>query len=212
MRPTERLSEFDSQLLGQASYIKGIKGEKIFMAILKLSAPWQIYYKELCELFKHDSEVRIIYDTDEQVINIYVENTAKADAMAAVLPMEKEFGAITVQINVIPANPTFKKAKSVRGTIYEDLFRGNPIVDDIVTIEGVMTNPITYVIFKKEVVQYYNDSLSDAHGMCSTLYQDIAKRVLDAGEGIFFCTNNTMNINYKIPSYTITTSNSYTTM
>ena len=60
-----------------------------------------------------------------------------------------------------------------------------------------MTNPITYVIFKKEVVQYYNDSLSDAHGMCSTLYQDIAKRILDADEGIFFCTNDTMNIAYK---------------
>ena len=193
------------------------------MAILKLSAPWQIYYKELCELFKHDSEVRIVYDTDEQIINIYVESTAKADAMAAVLPTEKEFGAITVQINVIPANATFKKAKSVRGSLYEDLFRGNPIVDDIVTIEGVMTNPITYVIFKKEVVQYYNDSLSDAHGLdslsdahglCSTLYQDIAKRVLDAGEGIFFCTNDTIgSLTCKIPNgYTITTSNSYTTM
>lgn len=182
------------------------------MAILKLSAPWHTYYKELCELFKFDDEIRIVYDTDEQVINIYVESTTKADALMTVLPTEKEFGAITVQINVIPANTTFKKAKSIRGTIYEDLFRGNPIVDDIVTIEGVMTNPITYVIFKKEVVQYYNDSLADAHGMCSTLYQDIAKRVLDAGEGIFFCTNNTMGGGLKIPSYTITTSNSYTTM
>lgn len=183
------------------------------MAILKLSAPWQIYYKELCELFKYDNEVRIVYDTDEQVINIYVESTAKADAMAAVLPTEKEFGAITVQINVIPANPTFKKAKSARGSLYEDLFRGNPIVDDIVTIEGVMTNPITYIIFKKEVVQYYNDSLSDAHGLCSTLYQDIAKRVLNADEGIFFCTNNTMG-SFKIPSpsYTLTTSSALTSV
>ena len=180
------------------------------MAILKLSAPWHTYYKELNELFKFDDEVRIVYDTDEQIINIYVESTAKADAMAAVLPTEKEFGAITVQINVVPANATFKKAKSVRGSLYEDLFRGNPIVDDIVTIEGIMTNPITYIIFKKEVVQYYNDSLADAHGMCSTLYQDIASRVLDAGEGIFFCTNNTMNINCKIPSYTLTTTDKYT--
>ena len=183
------------------------------MAILKLSAPWQIYYKELCELFKKDSEVRIVYDTDEQIINIYVENTAKADAMAAVLPTEKEFGGVTVYINVIPANPTFKKAKSTRATMYEDLFRGNPIVDDIVTIEGIMTNPITYIIFSKEVVQYYNDSLADAHGVCSTLYQDIASRVLDAGEGIFFCTNTTANASYKIPSsYTITTSNAFSTM
>ena len=167
------------------------------MAILKLSAPWQIYYKELSLLFEKDEEVRIVYDTDEQIINIYVEDAAKAEAMAAVLPTEKDFGGIKVLIVIIPANPTFKKAKSVRGSLYEDLFRGNPIVDDIVTIEGVMTNPITYVIFKKEVVQYYNDSLSDAHGMCSTLYQDIASRILDAGEGIFFCTNTSTKVDYK---------------
>lgn len=182
------------------------------MAILKLSAPWQIYYKELCELFKFDDEIRIVYDTDEQVISIYVDNTAKAEAMALVLPTEKDFGSIKVLIVVIPANSTFKKAKSIRGSLYEDLFRGNPIVDDIVTIEGVMTNPITYVIFKKEVVQYYNDSLADAHGLCSTLYQDIAKRVLDAGEGIFFCTNNTMGYKIPSPSYTLTTSNALTSI
>lgn len=173
------------------------------MAILKLSAPWQIYYKELCELFKFDEEVRIVYDTDEQVISIYVDNAAKADAMAEVLPLEKQFGGVTVQINVIPANKT--GLRKTRGTVYEDLFYKNPIVDDIVTIEGIMTNPITYVIFKKEVVQYYNDSLSDAHGLCSTLYQDIAKRVLDADEGIFFCTNNTMG-GFKIPTSWISSS------
>ena len=109
------------------------------MAILKLSAPWHTYYKELNELFKFDDEVRIVYDTDEQIINIYVEDAAKAEAMAAVLPTEKDFGGIKVLIVIIPANSTFKKAKSVRGSLYEDLFRGNPIVDDIVTIEGVMT-------------------------------------------------------------------------
>lgn len=176
------------------------------MAILKLSAPWQIYYKELSLLFEKDEEVHIVYDTDNQVISIYVDNAAKAEAIAAVLPTEKEFGNVTLTIVIIPANSTFKKAKSVRGSLYEDLFRGNPIVDDIVTVEGVMTNPITYVIFKKEVVQYFNDSLADAHGLCSTLYQDIASRVLDAGEGIFFCTNNTMNISCKIPSYATITS------
>ena len=179
------------------------------MAILKLSAPWHIYYKELCELFKFDEEVRIIYDTEDQVINIYVDNAAKADAMYAVLPTEKDFGGVVVQINVIPANKTtFKGVRSKRGAIYEDLFYKNPIVDDIVTIEGIMTNPITYVIFKKEVVQYYNDSLSDAHGLCSTLYQDIAKRILDADEGIFFCTNDTMG-GFKLPSYTISTSTAF---
>lgn len=169
------------------------------MAILKLSAPWQIYYKELCALFEQDKEVRIVYDTDEQIISIYVDNAAKADAMYAVLPTVKEFGNVSVEINVIPANkPNLRRTK---GTTYEDLFYGNPIVNDIVTLNGIMSNPITYVIFKKEVVQYYNDSLSDAYGMCSTLYQDIAKRVLCEEDGVFFCTD------IKIPSTYI--SNSY---
>ena len=33
-----------------------------------------------------------------------------------------------------------------------------------------------------------NDDLSDAHGICSTLYQDLAKEVFGESEGIFFCT------------------------
>lgn len=157
------------------------------MALLKLSAPWQIYYKELSKLFEEDEEVHIIYDQEEQNIDIYVDNEAKADAMYAVLPQVKEFGNVILNINVIPANkPNLRRSK---GSTYEDLFCGNPIVDDIITIDGIMTNPITYIIFKKEVVQYYNDDLGDAYGQCSTLYQDIAKRIFCEESGIFFCTN-----------------------
>ena len=157
------------------------------MAVLKLSAPWQIYYKELCLLFEQDEEVRIVYDTDQQIISIYVDNAAKADAMYAALPSEKEFGDVILTINVIPANkPNLRRTQ---GSTYEDLFYKNPIVNNIVIVDGIMTNPITYVIFKKEVVQYFNDDLGDAHGMCSTLYQDIAKRVLEPENSIYFCTD-----------------------
>ena len=48
---------------------------------------------------------------------------------------------------------------------------------------------MTYVVFVKEVVQYFNDDLGDANGVCSTLYQDIAKRLFTSTEGVFFCTN-----------------------
>lgn len=156
------------------------------MAILYLSAPWHIYYKELCLLFEHDEEVRIIYDMDEQVISIYVDNAAKAEVMAAVLPTEKQFGNVTLTIAVIPTNKSLRRS---RGSDYEDLFYGNPIVNEIYTVDGIMTNPITYVVFKKEIVQYFNDDLGDAHGMCTTLYQDIAKRVLEPENGIYFCTD-----------------------
>ena len=169
------------------------------MAVLKLSAPWQIYYKELCLLFERDEEVRIVYDTDQQVISIYVDNAAKADAMAAALPTEKEFGNVTLTIDVIPANKS--NLRRTQGSTYEDLFYKNPIVNDIVTVDGILTNPITYVIFKKEVVQYFNDDLGDANGMCSTLYQDIAKRVFEPEKGIHFCTDiNSVTFTWPIGS------------
>ena len=174
------------------------------MAILKLSAPWEIYYKELNELFKQDEEVHIIYDRDDQIINIYVENEAKADAMYTALPQVKEFGGVTLEINVVPANKT--NLRRSRGTTYEDLFYKNPIVNDIVTIDGIMSNPITYIIFEKEVVQYYNDNLGDANGLCSTLYQDIAKRIFCEEDGVFFCTDKNIKLPaFSIPSYTLTT-------
>lgn len=157
------------------------------MAILYLSAPWHVYYRELCLLFEHDEEVRIVYDIDEQVISIYVDNAVKADAMAAVLPSEKQFGNVTLTIVVIPANNL--NLRCTQGSIYEDLFYKNPIVNEVYTVDGIMTNPITYVVFKKEIVQYFNDDLGDAHGMCTTLYQDIAKRVFKPIDGVHFCTD-----------------------
>ena len=172
------------------------------MAVLKLSAPWQIYYKELCLLFEQDEEVRIVYDTDQQIISIYVDNAAKADAMAAALPTEKEFGNVTLTIVVVPANKS--NLRRTRGTVYEDLFYKNPIVNDVVTIDGILTNPITYVIFKKEVVQYFNDDLGDAHGMCSTLYQDIAKRIFESENSVHFCTSTSSS--YAYTGCTCTTS------
>ena len=157
------------------------------MAKLNMSAPWYVYYNELCALFKEDSEVHIVYDEMDQIINIYVENQAKADAMDEVLPKVMTFGSIDLEINVVPAN-NLNRRKS-KGNIFKDLYADNPVCSDIVTVEGVFTNPLTYVIFRKEVVQYYNDDLGDAHGICSTLYQDIAKRVFKGQDSIYFCTD-----------------------
>ena len=157
------------------------------MAKLNMSAPWYVYYNELCVLFKEDDEVHIVYDELDQIINIFVENQVKADAMTQVLPSVKQFGSVELEINVVPANKL--RGLSSKGNVFKDLFAGNPICKDIVIVEGIFTNPLTYVIFRKEVVQYYNDDLGDAHGVCSTLYQDIAKRIFIDHESVYFCTD-----------------------
>ena len=171
------------------------------MAKLNMSAPWYVYYNELCALFKEDIEVHIVYDEMDQIINIYVENQAKADAMDEMLPKVMTFGSIDLEINVVPANNL--SARRSRGSILKDLFYGNTICEDIVTIEGVFTNPLTYVIFRKEVVQYYNDDLGDAHGVCSTLYQDIAKRIFKEMPDVYYCTSVGAKVEMATSDYKI---------
>lgn len=170
------------------------------MAKLGLLSPWAIYYNELKTFFEKDCEVTVIYDEENNVVNLYVNNSAKAAALTELLPVEKDFGAVTLKINVIPANDSNKvKLAAIKASfadeaiplseLYCAALAGNKQVDTITVIRGIFNNPITYVVFKKCVVQYYNDSLGDINGVCSTLMQNIAEDIFEKREGIYFCTS-----------------------
>lgn len=155
------------------------------MSKVGLSSPWVNFYRELEALFAKDPEVKVIYDEEKNDVKLYVDNLAKADALAQLLPIERTFGNITVTITVIPAN----KETTSKIQLFRTAFEGNGAFCYTATAEGVFTNPISYVVFENEVVQYFNDDLSDAHGVRSTLYQDIAKEIFENHEGIYFCTD-----------------------
>ena len=151
---------------------------------LKLSSPWEIFYKEVEAMFKKDKSIRTEFDNENMVIKLFVEGTDKADALDALLPNEKAFGNITVKIEVIPANndnPTDVE-------LFTRAFKDNPILEYVSNGNKEITSGNTYVVFKKDVVQYYNDSLNDINGICSTLYQDVAKDVFEKKSGVYFCT------------------------
>jgi len=52
-----------------------------------------------------------------------------------------------------------------------------------------MVNPINYVVFKPEVVQFWNDNLHDPHGLVSTLMEDVARAVIGEEDGVMFTTD-----------------------
>lgn len=153
----------------------------------KLSPPWLGYVEQIKALFSEDPEITLGFDDDKMSLRLYVDNTDKAEALSELLPDSVQFGNVELDITVVPAN---KDVANTKGRLFDLAFRGNPIVTDIVDIEGAFSNPMTFVEFRKEVVQYYNDDLSDLHGNRSTLYQEIAKEVFGDTEGIFFCTDN----------------------
>ena len=150
----------------------------------KLSSPWMTYYHEIEALFGEDPAIKVSFDNDEKIIKLYVIGDEKAEALTQILPAKKEFGNVTVSINIIPANQ-FNESKV---SLFQKAFEGNPVVDAIKTLV-VFNAPVTYIIFKNKVVQFFNDDISDINGNKSTLYQDIADDIFENHNGIFFCTD-----------------------
>lgn len=156
------------------------------MPKLKISPPWITYYDELDVLFKKDPEIHVIYDEDNRKVNLYVDNPVKASILTAYLPATKKFGRIELAINVIPANGI----ELIDDCDFGALFEGNGALSFTKTVPDLAGTPIHYVVFKKEVVQFYTDDLWDYYGIRSTLYEDVAREVFDNGlNGIFFATD-----------------------
>lgn len=150
--------------------------------MMKLSAPWMNYYREIEALFAEDNEVKVLYNDEEKELKLLVDNNRKADALAQLFPEKKTFGNVEIKIVIIPAN----SGDLAPISLFKDAFYGNKAVVDIVSIPSALGS-FDYVVFKKKVVQYYNDNLGDINGNRSTLYQDIAKEVFETS-GVNFCT------------------------
>ena len=151
----------------------------------RISPPWISYYRKVNALFGDDPDIRIEYDDENNVITMYVSGQDKADAISQLLPERKTFGNVTIETKVIPAN-----GASDRFSMMKYAFVGNPKLAFIwKTDDAFMTNPVTYVSFKPEVAQFFDDNLHDAHGNRSMLYEDIAKELLGEDGGVFFCTD-----------------------
>ena len=160
---------------------------------VKYASPWVIYYRKLEALFGKDPDIRMSLDETTYTIRMMVDSTDKADALAKLLPAEKEFGNITVKVIIIPPNNDNAKFVDLISTA----FKGNPAVNEIVETE-IFDKPFSYVLFDKDVVQYPNDDIGDYFSQCSTLYQDLAKDLIGEEEGVHFCTDRYDKSPFKI--------------
>lgn len=153
------------------------------MSELKLSTPWVTFYFEIEALFKNDPDVIVELDEEDLAIKLYVDGVEKAEALAKLLPDSRNFGNITVPIAVIPANKEQTKLD-----LFVKAFEGNPALSYVV--KGSPDKPFSfdYVVFRNEVVQFFNDDLSDVNGNESTLFEDIARDVFEDAE-VYFCTD-----------------------
>lgn len=172
---------------------------------MKLIAPWINYYREVDALFSNDSSTRVIYDDEKKELQLYVDDVDKAYALYQTMPTHKDFGDVELGISIIAANSFVNPRKIKAEEYFCHIFRDNPITTNIQSVYGVFSNPITYVVFRKEVVQYFSDDLGDINGLRSTLWEDIAREVFTEAEGVYFCTDKSnYQLTYDRNSMTIT--------
>lgn len=151
-------------------------------------SPWIIFKNQVEKMFEKDPEVHVEYDEDDNNIKLFVDNAEKAEALNKILPMRKTFGNVEIKITVVPANGEDERMKYVKTA-----FHGNGALSHLTTIQDIppmhMSNPITYCVFKKEVVQYNADNLGSESGVASTLYEDLAREIFGSIGGVYFCTD-----------------------
>lgn len=168
------------------------------MAKVNLVAPWDEYYNKMVAFFKDDPDVTVLYDEEAKDIKVLVQETIKAEALTHLLKDEVEFGGVKLTITVVPANEVTKGIKNLVtnfsndekfGEMYDRALINNGAFAYTYTVDNVMGFNAVFVVFRKKVIQYYNDSLGDLNGMKSTLAEYIARDIFATRNGVFFNTD-----------------------
>lgn len=155
---------------------------------MKLSAPWYTYQKKVKALFDLDADIEVgdvRQDEDgNYAFEILVHNSAKFIALDRVMPKIVGFGNVTLKIHIVDVEDD-SSVMSIE--LYETIFKNNPIVKDVRSIQDDTGTLHGYVRFQPEVLQFFNDDISDYNGLWSGLAQDIAKEIF-TNQNVHFCT------------------------
>ena len=153
---------------------------------LKLTAPWHIFRNKLAAMFELDEEVSVSPVSDGEngkYITVSVSNHAKAAALGKILPKSVEFGIVPLTVTV-----TDVAAEETPAEIARAAFAYNRMVRDIRTDTDAAGAEHTYVIFEPDVMQFFNDDLSDYQGNFNALFEDAARDLFDVDPSVNFCT------------------------
>lgn len=158
-----------------------------------LEAPWYTFRKMVNALFERDASIVVgdIYEAKDgepfdYAFDIEVTDHEKAMALERMMPSIKTFGAVTLAIFIFDE----ENNELQNGTeVFEKIFKDNPIVKDYKNVTDRAGVLHSFVRFKPEVIQFFDDDMTDYNGNWSGLAEDIAREVfcLTSG-GLNFCT------------------------
>ena len=137
------------------------------------ASPWVVFARKVESLYQYDDEVAVEFDSNVPKLTLLVENSVKAASMSKIIGTKREFGNVTLEIEIVPANdePTISQ-------VIRQAFDGNPVLSNVIEVDdhGGMD---TFALFAPAIAQFRSDDISSPYGITTMTYEQIARDVLD---------------------------------
>lgn len=156
---------------------------------LGLSAPWHIFHSQVKALFAQDCEVSVDEEIGEidggfgYTFGIYSDNKDKLQAIKKLIGSKVVFGDVPVIIDY------GENEEDVVG-VWERAFGGNPLFCRTVKNDMPYFGNFNYALFKRDIISFYGDDLSDVKGNVHYIVSDLVKEVVANQKGMFVCTES----------------------
>lgn len=162
---------------------------------VKLAPPWSTYNKMVKVLLDDDPDINVsgLFESDgdekdyDYAFNIEVKDQNKFLALNKVLDPYVEFGNVVLKQILVDKT---EEGKNPYVELYETIFTGNPHLKDIKEVKDPAGVIHCYVRFEPEVLQFYNDDLTDYNGNRSCLAENVAYEIFSKhlDPSVNFCT------------------------
>ena len=151
----------------------------------RLSPPWYTYFNFIKESIGSDPWVRVLdmkeVSGSHYIIQINALREEKARALATILALRQSFGNIVVDMEVLfngrgvsPYEPPLTNDDLLR--IFTQALGTNTYFE--IAKPGGFVGISIFPIFKKEVIQFFNDDISDYYNNFNGVAADVFREVL----------------------------------
>lgn len=143
---------------------------------MNLSAPWYTYAKKVKAFFARDKEVTVgeleKLEDGSYLLTITVKNPTKAYALEKLVRPDTAFGDTHVFTTVV--------LEGAEGTeeIFKAAFKGHLAVADVAK-KLVPGGKVVYLRFLPEIIQFFDDDISDYSGNYTELINKVAEDIID---------------------------------
>ncbi|MCL2336141.1 MAG: hypothetical protein FWC60_01840 [Firmicutes bacterium] len=154
----------------------------------RLSPPQYTYYNYIKHSIGNDPCVNVA-DMKEMgggnyVIPIHVQGHERAVALATILELHKSMGNLSIDIEIFCGNQMVTPSENTENSesllkLYEQALSTNRYFACAKINELLPGYPSIFPVFKKEVIQFYNDDLSDLYrnfnGVAADVFREVFK-------------------------------------